>query len=74
MFTVYWHCCKHFAYTKYTSSFKPHNPIEVGIIIPPILPIRQLSHGQINNLLKITQLGSGEAGIQTRQSGTRARL
>lgn len=54
MFMVYRHYCKHIAYTKYTSSFKPHNnPTEGGTIIIPILLIRQLSHGQINNLLRI---------------------
>lgn len=75
MFTVRWHCCKHSAYTKYTNSFKPHNtPIEVATSIPPILLIKQLSGGQITNLLKITQLGSGEAGIQTKWSGSTVRL
>lgn len=60
-----WPCCKHFVYTKYASSCKPHNnPIEEGTIVLPILLVKQLSHRQINHLLKITQLRSGEAGFK----------
>lgn len=34
-------------------------------MVTPVLLIRQLSHGQISNSLRITQLGNGEAGTRT---------
>lgn len=55
-----------FAYVNHTNSFKPHNnPTEVGPAIIPILLIRLLIPREINNLLRITQPGSGKAGTQT---------
>lgn len=47
----------------------------LSTVITPVLPIRQLSHGQINDSLKVTQLGHmARLGFIPRPSGSRAGL